>query len=217
MSRTQELVHGSKESLTGSSPARQALEVWIDFVCPYCLLAEGPIEEAVRGLNVEVRWQPLELRPAPTPTLRPEGEYLQTVWRRSVYPLAARLGVEIRLPSISPQPYSSLAFEGLHFARQHGKAEAYTKAVLRAFFQKDLDIGNAGVLQRIAEDVGLPPGEFSEALSSHRFADAHLAALDRARALGIRAVPTLIFGDKRMEGMPEPAMLRRLLESSLGA
>src|SRR5688572_853353 len=92
---------------SGVGPAgRRKLSVWSDFVCPYCFLAEKPLAEATHGLDIEIEWLPFELRPFPQPTLRPEGEYLQTAWRRSVYPLASRLGVEIRLPDVSPQPYS---------------------------------------------------------------------------------------------------------------
>ena len=54
---------------------------------------------------------PFELRPYSAPTLRPDGAYLQTAWQRSVYPLAERLGVEIKLPTVSPQPYTRLALK----------------------------------------------------------------------------------------------------------
>jgi predicted DsbA family dithiol-disulfide isomerase len=65
---------------------------------------------------------PFELRPEPHPTLRPEGDYLRRAWQQSVYPLARRMGVEIRLPPVSPQPHTHLAWEGFHFAKGHGRA-----------------------------------------------------------------------------------------------
>ena len=98
---------------------------------------------------------PFELRPYPTPTLRPEGEYLQSAWRNSVYPLAHRLGVEIRLPAVSPQPYTRLAFEGLEFAKDKGKGHEYNDRVMRAFFQESRDIGSPEVLAELASDAGL--------------------------------------------------------------
>ncbi|MBW3636295.1 MAG: DsbA family protein, partial [Armatimonadetes bacterium] len=65
------------------------LEIYSDYVCPFCLLAKAPLEEALRGLEgVEVEWMPFELRPFPTPTLRPEDPYLPRVWEQSVYPMA---------------------------------------------------------------------------------------------------------------------------------
>jgi len=190
---------------------RHEISIWSDFVCPYCFLAEGPLDEATRGLDVRVNWMPFELRPYPKPTLRPEGEYLQTVWRRSVYPLAAELGVDIRLPDVSPQPYSRLAHDGLLFAKEHGKAADYVDAVFRAFFQRSLDIGDPSVLQSVAEEVGLEGAAFAAALEDGRYAADHQASLALARQLGIRAVPTIIVGDERVVGMPELESLRRLL------
>src|SRR6185436_715348 len=104
-----------------------------DYVCPFCYLAEFPLAEAVRGKDVEVEWMPFELRPEPHETLRPEGEYLRRAWRQSVYPIARRLGVPIRLPAVSPQPHSHLAFEGFQFARARGKGAEYNHRVLEAF------------------------------------------------------------------------------------
>src|ERR1700736_4890236 len=97
------------------------INVYSDYVCPFCYLAEFPFREAIKGKDVEDEWMPFELRPEPQPTLRPEGEYLQRAWSQSVYPIAERMGVPIALPPVSPQPYTHLAFEGYQFAREHGK------------------------------------------------------------------------------------------------
>jgi predicted DsbA family dithiol-disulfide isomerase len=103
------------------------IKVWSDFVCPFCMIAEKPLLEAVResGLPVNIEWMPFELRPYPAPTLRPEDTYLQTIWPQAVYPLASTFNVPIRLPSVSPQPHTHLAWEGYQFARREGKASAY--------------------------------------------------------------------------------------------
>jgi predicted DsbA family dithiol-disulfide isomerase len=205
------------EAASGDGQAgRRKLSVWSDFVCPYCFLAERPLAEATEGLDVEIEWLPFELRPHPQPTLRPEGEYLQTVWRRSVYPLASRLGVQIRLPDVSPQPYSRLALEGMQFAREHGKAAEYVDAVFRAFFQRSLDIGEIGVLQNLARDIGLPHEKLRAALENGQYSAAHQHALVNAQALGIRAVPTIVAGELRIEGMPDAPALRRALLSEVG-
>ena len=90
------------------------VQVFFDYVCPYCFLAEGPLNEALAELDgeVAVEWMPFELRHYPTPTLEPEGDYLQSGWRQSVYAITERMGVHIVLPRVSPQPYTRLAFEG---------------------------------------------------------------------------------------------------------
>ena len=93
---------------------------------------------------------PFELRPEPHPTLRPEGEYLQRAWQQSVYPIARRMGVPIKLPPVSPQPHTYLAFEGYQYAKDYGKGNDYNHRVLEAFFVEGQDIGQIGVLTGLA-------------------------------------------------------------------
>ena len=72
------------------------IDVWSDYVCPFCYL-ELPVLEAVAaefGGAVQVHWRAFELRPDPVPTLDPAGEYLRTTWDRAVYPMAAERGIK---------------------------------------------------------------------------------------------------------------------------
>src|SRR3954449_11738649 len=156
------------------------VKVYSDYVCPFCYLAEFPLREAIRGKDVEVEWMPFELRPDPTPTLRPEGEYLQRAWAQSVYPLARRMGVPIVLPDVSPQPHTQLAFEGYQFAKEHGKGNEYNLRVLEAFFVDGQDIGNVDVLTELAGEVGLDRRQFEQALADRGYRDAHRRALRHA-------------------------------------
>jgi predicted DsbA family dithiol-disulfide isomerase len=159
---------------------------------------------------------PFELRPEPTPTLRPEGEYLQMGWEQSVYPLAKRLGVEIKLPTVSPQPYTNLAFQGLEFAKDHGKADRYNDAVFRAFFQQSRDIGKIDVLTDIARDAGLEPEAFRRALEEGTYRERVDELLRVAnRHLGIDAVPTMIIGRHRLNGLYSAESLRYVIDEEV--
>jgi predicted DsbA family dithiol-disulfide isomerase len=153
------------------------------------------------------------LRPEPQPTLRPDGDYLQRAWARSVYPLAERLGVEIRLPSVSPQPHTHLAWEGFQFARERGAGTAYNHRVLEAFFRDVLDIGDPAVLTRLAADVGLDPVAFREALDTRRYREAHQAALREAYGRGLSGVPAFEIGGRLLVGL-QP---RDRLEAAIAA
>src|SRR3954453_19152818 len=166
------------------------IKVYSDYVCPFCYLAEFPLHEAVKGKDVEVEWMPFELRPYPNPTLRPEGEYLQQAWSRSVYPLARSMGVPIVLPQVSPQPHTHLAFEGYQYARERGKGNDYTLRVLEAFFREGRDIGDPAVLGELAGDVGLDREDFEQALATLRYREAHRQALRHSyEEAGVTGVP----------------------------
>jgi predicted DsbA family dithiol-disulfide isomerase len=188
------------------------VQVFSDYVCPYCFLAEGPLNEAVAALGdeVEVEWMPFELRPHPTPTLEPDGGYLQNGWRDSVYPLAEKMGVRIVLPRVSPQPYTRLAFEGALFARDRGEADAYNHRMFTAFFQDELDIGDADVLTACADGLGLDAQAFRTALDSGAHRQDCAEQLRHGReVLGIDSVPTFVIDNRfAIPGMvPKEALL----------
>lgn len=173
------------------------IRVYSDYVCPYCFLAEKPLLEVVRGKDVEVEWMPFELRPYPAETLRPEGDYLQTTWTQSVYPMAKALGIPIVLPKVSPQPHTGVAFEGYQYAREQGKGNDYNDRMLRAFFQEDQDIGRLDVLTRLAGEIGLDEEEFRRALEAGTYREAHQRALQHAcHEARITAVPTFYIGER---------------------
>jgi predicted DsbA family dithiol-disulfide isomerase len=155
----------------------------------------------VAGKDVRVEWMPFELRPEPHPTLRPEGDYLRRAWQQSVYPLARRMGVEMHLPPVSPQPHTHLAWEGFQFAKERGKGTEYNHRVLVAFFVEGRDIGSPEVLTELAGEVGLDASGFREALDSRRYRDAHRAALRHAHELGITGVPAFEIGGRMLVGV----------------
>lgn len=156
---------------------------------------------------MEVDWQPFELRPEPAPTLDPQGEYLRTAWARSVYPLAERLGVEMRLPSV--QPRTRLAHEAFEYGRRQGRGQEMAGALFRAFFQRGWDIGQVDVLVAIGEQCGIAPAGLRQCLEQRTLSVAVGAALARGLELGITAVPTFIIGANRIRGLPALEDLRR--------
>jgi predicted DsbA family dithiol-disulfide isomerase len=159
---------------------------------------------------------PFELRPEPHPTLRPEGDYLQRAWQQSVYPIARRVGVPINLPPVSPQPHTHLAFEGLQYAREHGKGNEYNHRVLEAFFVEGQDIGQIDVLTKLAGEVGLNVKEFEEALRMRKYRQAHQQALRHAyEEAGVTGVPMFVIGGQVLTGLHDRETLAAVIEEEL--
>src|SRR5438552_364448 len=159
---------------------------------------------------------PFELRPYPNETLRPEGDYLQRAWHQSVYPIARQMGVPIKLPTVSPQPHSHLAFEGFQFAKEHRKGNEYNHRVLTAFFVESKDIGDIGVLAKLAGEVGLDEKAFEEALRTRRYREAHQRALRHAyQEAGVTGVPMFVMGDLVLTGLQDKETLEAVIEEEL--
>jgi predicted DsbA family dithiol-disulfide isomerase len=192
------------------------IHIWSDYVCPYCFLAEQPLADAIEasGVKTEVRWMPFELRPEPATTLRPEDDYLQSGWAQSVYPLAAQMGIEIKLPDVSPQPYSRLAFEGHLFAEANGLSREYTHRMFTAFFRESHDIGDIDVLTSLAEEIGLDATAFRAALHDGIYAEAHQALLKQAyEEVQVTAVPSFLIGNRLLRGLVDKNALVSLLKT----
>jgi predicted DsbA family dithiol-disulfide isomerase len=159
---------------------------------------------------------PFELRPEPHPTLKPEGDYLKRAWSERVYPIAQRMGVPINLPKVSPQPHTHLAFEGYHYAREHGKGNEYNHRVLTAFFMEGQDIGDIDVLTRLAGEVGLEEKEFEAALRTRKYREAHLRALRHAyEEAGVTGVPMFMIGSQVLIGLQDRKTLEAVIEGEL--
>jgi len=121
------------------------LDVWSDYVCPFCYLEEPVLTRIIDefGNDVKVNWQAFELRPEPVLTLDPDGEYLG-VWSASVYPMASERGMNLKLPPV--QPRSRRAFELTEFARDKGRFDETHHALFKAFFEEGKDVSDLGVL-----------------------------------------------------------------------
>ena len=199
------------------------LDIWSDYVCPFCYLAEPVIEQLERQFSdgIKVRWRAYELRPDPVPTLDPNGEYLHRVWSKAVYPMATERGIEVRLPPV--QPRSRLAHEAVAFARLRMKDLELHHAIFRAFFEFGEDIGKPDVLTKLAVKLGLEEAALRKALAEGEFRDEVLADETLSEKLEIMGVPaTLIRPDgvsietaARVEGAQPYETFRTKVENCL--
>lgn len=167
------------------------IDVWSDYVCPFCYLSEPALARAEGAFPgaVKVRWRAFELRPEPVPTLDPDGAYLHDIWARSVYPMARERGMTLRLPPV--QPRSRLAHEAVAFARTSRRDAELRHALFRAFFEHGEDIGNVDVLASHATGLGLDEAALRIAIAEGAYRAEVLADEKLAEELGVSGVPAM--------------------------
>lgn len=168
------------------------IDVWSDFVCPFCYLAEPPLGRVVEesGETVTIRWRAFELRPEPEPTLDPKGDYLRDIWARAVYPMAKERGMVLHLPPL--QPRSRLAHEAAAYAADHGQGTAMPHALFRAFFENGEDIGDIKVLTQLGASIGLDAADLGAALDSGRQRQGVIEDEALAHSFGLSGVPAIV-------------------------
>jgi predicted DsbA family dithiol-disulfide isomerase len=160
--------------------------------------------------EVEIVWRAFELRPDPVRALDPKGDYLQKAWINSVYPLAERLGITMRLPPI--QPRSRLAHEAAHWARSQRRFEDYHEAIFRAFFERGENIGEIEVLTSLAAGLGMDSESLRQALGNNEFAGSVIDDEREAEALSVNGVPAFIADrEAALSGVQPVEDLKRLV------
>lgn len=178
-------------------------------------MAVSSLDRVREQVPLTVEWRAFELRPEGKSGMTPEQEarYRELIanhWPRTVE-MGRLYGVEMRTHrwGINTRP----AHEGGKFARAHGKGDAYDRAVFRAYFVDDRDIGDVDVLTDIAASVGLDANAFREALETHRYLDEVLADEAWAAQAGIHGVPAFIFAGRYLvSGVRPPEELLMVVE-----
>lgn len=196
-----------------STPVR--LEVFIDFICPWCYLAHGVVEQVRKTRPLHVVWQPFPLHPA-TP---PQGMLLSELFRGAdVSAMHARLYAimdELQLPYSKDRDrlYNTRqAQELLLWAQAQDRGDALAGALFRAYFVDVRNLAERQVLLDAVAAAGLEPAAAEEVLDKQRQAAAVDSAWQRARQLGLNGVPAFVGGGYQFSGYQPVAELERFLD-----
>lgn len=124
-----------------------------------------------------------------------------------------RVAEELELPfGDRTNTYNSRRAQELgKWAEQQGQGKDFQDAVYKAYFVEGLNIAQPEHLTAIATALGLEAAEAERVLVEKRFADEVNADWQRARALEVTAVPTVIYGNRRLTGFNPYEAYRRLV------
>lgn len=189
------------------------ITVFYDYVCPYCLLAKVPFENAIKGKEVEITYIPYELTPEPNERIDIVNDPKRRKdWENIIIPTSDSLGIGMKLPMIIPRPYTRMALEGSYYAREEKKEREYHERIFRAFFVEGQDIGDVAVLVSLAEEIGLDTKEFEEAVTDRRYSKQREDDVRYAREEAkITSIPTYIINGVRLAETYEQNDFEKLL------
>jgi len=194
------------------------IEVFSDFICPFCYIGIEVIRRLRPEFDFELEWRGFQIHPDWPAEGMPAARFYggsdgqagrSSLWTR-VQALADRYGVEMGPPSVVTN--SRLALIAAEFAQETGRLEVFEKRVFRAYFGEGENIGQPAVLSRLAAESGIDPAQMEDAFKSPRY-DLRLKnnALVANRR-GVSGVPTFFFGEFPVVGAQSPDVMRRVLE-----
>jgi len=145
------------------------IEVWSDYVCPFCYIGKHRLEEAINQFphkdQVEVELKSFELDPySPKYNGGNIHEVLAKKYGMSVEQAkqanqgvgqqAASVGLHFDFDGMKPTNTFD-AHRLAKFAKTKGKEPVLSEKLLQAYFTESKDIGDLGTLADIAEESGL--------------------------------------------------------------
>lgn len=184
-----------------------ALDFWFDYHSPWCYLAAEEIAALAARRGRRVRWRPLHL-PRLIEAIGGRHPLQQSAafvawYKQDLQDWAALRGVTIRYhPQFPLRPARALRAT-LHAERQ-GLADAFARAVFRAYWTDSRDISELAVLAALGRDVGLDGAAVAAAAEQEEWKAALVANTREAEARGVFGVPTvdadgaLFFGNDRL-------------------
>jgi predicted DsbA family dithiol-disulfide isomerase len=111
--------------------------------------------------------------------------------------------------------YNSVpAHEASIWADLQGKGEDLRRAIYRAYFVDDLNIGSADVLARLAQETSLDAADLRAALHEGRHRDEVAQQFQTAREIGVTGVPSYVAGQYLVVGAQPYAVYKQLIETA---
>ncbi|MDD2058211.1 DsbA family oxidoreductase [Pseudomonas sp. GD03860] len=160
-----------------------SIDVFFDFICPWCLIGQRHLERALGQLRAEypqlqvnLRWRGVQLLPnVPAEGLPFEAFYLQRLGseqavrhRQAQVKVAANAaGEPIDFSRISRMPNTADAHRLLERAVALGnptQVQALLDQLFAGYFHQGKDLGNRSTLLSIAEGCGLMPAQVADCL-----------------------------------------------------
>ncbi|MDN7243332.1 DsbA family oxidoreductase [Planococcus sp. N028] len=186
------------------------IEIWSDYVCPFCYIGKRTFEQALKQSGfesrAEVSFKAYQLDPdAPLDSNISAYENLakklgQTVEQakemtEDVAAHARTVGLQYNFENMV-HANTFAAHRLAKWAESLGKESEITEKLLHGYFVESKNVGNAEVLLDIAETAGLPREEAQAVLASDRFAAEVKKDIEEASQIGIQGVPFFVVNRK---------------------
>ncbi len=186
------------------------IEVWSDYVCPFCYIGKRQLEKAIAdsgyGGQIEVEYKSFLLDPT-TPIDTEESVYSSLARKYNmtveetknmtgnVAQRAQEVGLNYNFDEMKTAN-TTAAHRLAKLAMEEGKAEAWNERLMQAYFLEGQAIGRHDVLKELAKEVDLNAEKVEQVLTSKRYEDAVEKDIFEAQQVGVRGVPFFVFNNK---------------------
>jgi predicted DsbA family dithiol-disulfide isomerase len=205
------------------------IEVWSDFVCPFCYIGKRRLETALEKFEhkdeVELVFKSFELDPS---SKKKSDENIHEI-------IAKKYGIPVEQAKASNNQIVAAAkaiglnfnFDDVirtntfdahrvaHYAKTEGKMNELAERIFKAYFVDSLNISDHKVLASLSSEVGLNSDKVLSVLESNQYAEEARKDEETASKLKISGVPYFIINNKyTISGAQQPEIFLEAIEKA---
>lgn len=186
------------------------IEVWSDFVCPFCYIGKRRLEEAVKNFEykdeIELVFRSFELDK--DAKKKYDENINEIIAKKYDIPVeeakslndqivlqAKAVGLNYNFDGLIPTNTFD-AHRLLQYAKTKGRANELEERILKAYFVESLDISNYEILAKLAFEVGLDSNEALKILEFNEYGEEVRKDEEKALKLKVSGVPYFVFDNK---------------------
>lgn len=186
------------------------IEIWSDFVCPFCYIGKRRLEIALDKFEhkdeVELIFKSFELD---TKAKKQYEENIHELIAKKygipveeakatndgIVAQAKAIGLNYNFDTLKPTNTFD-AHRLAHYAKEKGKLKELSERILKAYFVEGAYISDYGTLADLASEVGLERREALEILEAGSYSEEVRRDEEKALRLRVNGVPFFVFNDK---------------------
>ncbi|MGL4452311.1 MAG: DsbA family oxidoreductase [Sarcina sp.] len=205
------------------------IEIWSDFVCPYCYIGKRRLELAIEQFadkeNIELIFRSFELDPNAKKSY--DDSIDEHISEKYNIPIEEAIAANNAIIEQAKEVGLNYNFKDLirtntfdahrltHYAKEEGKMSEMSERILKAYFIESLNISDHETLIKLATQVGLNKSKVSEVLKSDMYSKEVRNDEATATARAVTGVPYFVFDEKfAVSGAQPSSIFLRVLNNT---
>lgn len=209
----------------GNEVRKVKIEIWTDFVCPFCYIGKRQLELALEKLpfkdNVLIEYKSFQIYPtSPNDKIKKLSDVLLEKYNMSIeniqninnwaeeVELFYKLDVLMHVNTFDAHRF-------LKYACTKDKAEEVVERLLKGYFINRERIDDYNVLQKICDELSFDKKEVNVLLHSNKFSRAVKCDQIEADEIGIENIPFFLFNEEfAISGIQSVDIFKEALEET---
>ena len=201
------------------------ITVFSDYICPFCYVGHHRLMRLRDEYDLKINWCFIEIHPETSPEGEPVAslEYPSEQWNQLMQNLEAvakEEGIAMAEHSFTTNSKDALLLS--EAAKEQGREKFYAlhEKLFTAFFVDSRNIGDRDILRELATESGIGGDVIELAWQDKKYQQRILSNYHEARQHEIQAVPSFIFGERKLTGVVTEVVMRsaarELVKSTTG-